>query len=128
MTSRARSALVVGAGIAGPAAAMALQKVGIDSTIYEAHPRDAAGGGAFLTVATNGIDALGTLGADGPVLAAGFPTPRIMLRSCTGKPLGTARTGWTLSDGTESHTIKRADLYGALLAEATRRGIGVEYG
>jgi len=36
--TRARTALIIGAGIAGPAAAMALQKAGLDPVIYEAHP------------------------------------------------------------------------------------------
>ena len=56
---------------------MALQKAGIDPVIYEAHPAGADGIGAFLTLASNGIDALRTLGADQPALAAGFPTPAI---------------------------------------------------
>jgi 2-polyprenyl-6-methoxyphenol hydroxylase-like FAD-dependent oxidoreductase len=82
----------------------------------------------FLTLASNGIDALRTLGADEPVLAAGFPTPAITLRSGTGKRLGEARTGGTLPDGTVSHTLMRADLHRALLDEVHVRGIPVEYG
>ena len=65
-------ALVIGGGIAGPAAAMALQKAGIDSVVYEAHPTGAEGIGVFLTLASNGVDALRVLGADGPALAATF--------------------------------------------------------
>jgi FAD-dependent urate hydroxylase len=122
------TALVIGAGIAGPVAAMALQKAGIQATVYEAYPRAAGDGGTFLTVASNGIDALRTIGADGPVLAPGFPTPAIILRSATGKNLGAARTGLTLADGTTSHTLKRADLHRALYGEAARRGIVVEHG
>lgn len=52
------SALIVGGGIAGPAAAMAFQKAGIDSVVCEAHPGGADGTGSFLTLAVNGIDAL----------------------------------------------------------------------
>ena len=34
-------ALIIGGGIAGPVAAMALQRAGIQATIYEAaHPKD----------------------------------------------------------------------------------------
>ena len=105
-------ALVIGGGIAGPAAAMALQKAGIDSVVYEAHPTGAEGIGVFLTLASNGVDALRVLGADGPALATGFPTPGITLRSGTGKRLGESRTGDFLPDGTTSQTLKRADLYG----------------
>ena len=123
-----RTALVIGAGIAGPVAAMALRKAQIQATVYEAHPRRAEGIGTFLTLASNGLDALRVIGADKPALAAGFATPTITLRSTTGKSLGGARTGLTLPDGTTSHTLKRADLYQALYQEATRRGIRVEHG
>jgi FAD-dependent urate hydroxylase len=123
-----RTALVIGAGIAGPVAAMALRKAGIQPTVYEAHPSGAEGVGTFLTIASNGIDALRVIGADEPALAVGFPTPTIMLRSTTGKTLGGARTGLTLPDGTTSHTVKRADLYQALYQEAGRRSIDVQHG
>src|SRR6266545_5394984 len=123
-----RTALVVGGGIAGPVAAMALQQAGIQATVYEAHPRSAEGIGVFLTVASNGIDALRTIDADKPVLAAGFPTPGILLRSATGKPLGAARASLPLADGTTSHTLKRAALYQAIRDEATSRGVVVEHG
>jgi 2-polyprenyl-6-methoxyphenol hydroxylase-like FAD-dependent oxidoreductase len=120
--------MVIGGGIAGPAAAMALQKAGIDPVVYEAHPAGADGIGAFLTLASNGVDALRVLGADEPALAAGFPTPAITLRSGTGKRLGESRTGGSLPGGTVSQTIKRADLYRVLHEEASSRGIRVERG
>lgn len=87
------TALVIGGGIAGPVAAMALQRAGIQATVYEAHPRGAEGVGIFLTLASNGIDALRTIEADTRALAAGHPTPGIRLRSTAGKHLGAARTG-----------------------------------
>jgi FAD-dependent urate hydroxylase len=122
------TALIIGAGIAGPAAAIALRKAGIDSVIYEAHAGGAEGRGAFLTLGSNGIDALHTLGADRAALASGFPTPGIMTRNSAGKHLGVSRIGTSLPDGTTSHTVKRAELYQALRDEATGRGIGIEQG
>jgi FAD-dependent urate hydroxylase len=124
--SRTRTALIIGGGIAGPATAMALQKAGIDPVIYEARPGHADGIGAFLTLAPNGADAMHAIGADTPALAAGFPTPAIVLRSGTGKYLGSGPTG--LADGTPSQTLKRADLYQALHEEAARRGVPIEHG
>ncbi len=56
--TRTRTALVIGGGIAGPATAMALQHAGIEATVYESHAAGAEGIGAFLTLASNGIDAL----------------------------------------------------------------------
>src|SRR6266498_5542 len=123
-----RTALIIGGGIAGPVAAMALRQAGIEATVAEAHPHGAGGVGVFLTLASNGIDALRTIGADGSPLAAGFPTPGITLRSTTGKNLGAARTGLSLPDGTTSHTLKRADFHQAIHDEATSRGIVVEHG
>jgi 2-polyprenyl-6-methoxyphenol hydroxylase-like FAD-dependent oxidoreductase len=123
-----RTALIVGGGIAGPAAAMALQKAGIDSVVYEAHPGSAGGIGAFLTVAANGVDALRTLGADQAVIAAGFPTTAITVWSGTGKRLGAAAVSMTLADGTTGHTVKRADLYTAMHDQAAQRGIRIEHG
>jgi FAD-dependent urate hydroxylase len=126
--TRVRQAIVIGGGIAGPATAMALQKAGIEPVVYEAHPTAADGIGAFLTVASNGVDALRVLGADKAVLAAGFPTPAITLRSHTGKRLGTTRTGRAADDETVSRTIRRADLYRILHDEAAARGVPIERG
>lgn len=86
----ARNALIIGGGIAGPATAMALHKAGVDSVVYEAHPASADGIGTFLTVAVNGVDALRTLDAARPAIAAGFPTTAIIMWSGTGKRLGAA--------------------------------------
>jgi FAD-dependent urate hydroxylase len=126
--TRTRTALVIGGGIAGPATAIALHKAGIDAVVYEAHPTGAEGIGVFLTLASNGVDALRTMGADKPALTAGFPTPAITLRSGTGKRLGEGRTGGSLPDGTVSQTIKRADLYRVLHEVASSRGISIEHG
>jgi len=119
-------ALVIGCGIGGPVTAMALQRAGIDAVIYEAYDRPADFAGSFLNVASNGLDALRTLDAHRQVLSDGFPTPRMVMWSCTGKRLGEVPNGVTLPDGTTSITIKRGLLHRALRDEAVRRGIRVE--
>jgi 2-polyprenyl-6-methoxyphenol hydroxylase-like FAD-dependent oxidoreductase len=123
-----RTALVIGGGVAGPVAAMALQRAGIPATVYEAHLPVAEEVGSYLTVATNGLDALRAIDAHTPVLAAGFPTPTNVLWSGSGRRLGAVTNGGVLPDGTTSHTVKRARLYRALHQEAASRGIQVEYG
>ena len=125
---RAKKALVIGGGVAGPVAAMALRQAGIGSVVYEAYAGGADDAGAFLTFASNGLDALRAIDAHHLVLAEGFPTPRMTIQSGTGKHLGDVPNGWTLPDGTVSQTLKRADLYRALRDEAVRRGARVEYG
>ena len=126
--SRVMKALIVGGGVAGPVAAMALRQAGIDSVVYEAYAGGADDAGAFLTFASNGLDALRTIDAHHLVLSEGFPTPRMTIQSGTGKHLGDVPNGGTLPDGTVSQTLKRADLYRALRDEAVRRGAHVEYG
>lgn len=121
-------AVIIGGGIAGSVTAMALQKAGIDSTIYEAYPHGAGDTGAFLTFAGNGMNALAAIGADGPVRAAGFDTPQLIFTSGTGKRLGEIPNGGAVSDGSVSQTIRRGDLYRALQSQATERGVRVEYG
>jgi FAD-dependent urate hydroxylase len=124
-----KKALIIGGGIAGPVTAMALQRAGIESVIYEAYDTSAGlNAGAFLTVAVNGLDALRTLDAHEPVLDVGFPTRKIEFFSGTGKRLGEVPIGGTLPDGTVTHTIKRADLYRVLHDEAVRRGVRIEPG
>jgi 2-polyprenyl-6-methoxyphenol hydroxylase-like FAD-dependent oxidoreductase len=126
--SHAKKALIIGGGVAGPVAAMALGRAGIDSVVYEAYSRGADDAGAFLTFASNGLDALRAIDAHQLVLAEGFPTPRMDIQSGTGKHLGSVPNGGTLADGTVSQTLKRAELYRALRDETIRRGARVEYG
>jgi 2-polyprenyl-6-methoxyphenol hydroxylase-like FAD-dependent oxidoreductase len=121
-------ALIAGGGIAGPVTAMALQRAGIEAVVYEAHVPGTGDAGSYLTVATNGLDALRAIDADKPVLAAGFPTPANVLLSGTGRRLGVVSNGGRLADGTVSHTIRRPRLYRALHDEAAARGIRTEYG
>jgi FAD-dependent urate hydroxylase len=123
-----RKALIIGGGIAGPVAAMALQRAGIEPVVYEAQPPTTAEVGSYLTVATNGLDALRAVDADRTVLDAGFPTPTNVLLSSGGRRLGAVSNGGTLADGTTSHTIKRARLFRVLQQEAIARGIRIEFG
>ncbi len=126
--SRVAKALIVGGGVAGPVAAMALQRAGIDSVVYEAYSSGADDAGTFLTFSSNGLDALRAIDAHQLVSTEGFPTPHMEIQSGTGKHLGSVPNGGTLSDGTVSQTIKRADLYRTLRDEAVRRSARVEYG
>jgi 2-polyprenyl-6-methoxyphenol hydroxylase-like FAD-dependent oxidoreductase len=120
--------LIIG-GVAGPVTAMALQRAAIDAVVYEAHALTTQEVGSYLTVATNGIDALRAIDAHRPVLAAGFPTPTNVLWSGSGRRLGAVSNGGVLPDGTTAHTIKRARLYRALHQQAAARGVRIiEYG
>lgn len=112
--------MIIGGGIAGPVAAMALQRVEIDAVIYEAYDRGADGVGAFLTLAQNGLAALRILGLDELACSLGMNTPHMLIQNARGKLLASFER--------PSHTVRRADLYMALRDEAVRRGVRIEYG
>jgi 2-polyprenyl-6-methoxyphenol hydroxylase-like FAD-dependent oxidoreductase len=116
--------LIAGGGIAGPAAAIALNKAGIDSALYEAYP-PSSGEGAFVTIAANGQDALRAIDADQAVLDTSFPAARLRLLAPDGTQLADLPLG---RDHPSPRTITRAGLSQALLEETVRRGIPVQYG
>jgi FAD-dependent urate hydroxylase len=126
--TRQKKALVIGCGIGGPTVAMALQRAGIEPVVYEARKGSADEAGLFLNAACNGLAVLHTLGADKAVVAAGFPTPRMVMWSGTGKHLGEVANGPTLPSGTVSITIQRGRMHHALRNEALARGIRIEHG
>jgi len=121
-------ALIIGGGVAGPVAAMALQKAGWEPVVYEAHAQTIEEAGSYLTVASNGLDALRAIGAEEPILEAGFPTPVNVLLAAGGRRLGAVSNGGSLADGSAAHTIKRARLYAGLHQQLADRGIKVEFG
>ena len=123
-----KTAIIAGGGIAGTVAALALHRAGFTPLVHEAYPRGTDERGAFLTVAVNGLAALRALDLDPAVLlVAGFPTPRLALGNGAGRRLADLPLGGPDPDGTVTTTIRRADLYAALRAEAERRGIAISY-
>jgi 2-polyprenyl-6-methoxyphenol hydroxylase-like FAD-dependent oxidoreductase len=122
------SAIIVGAGIAGPATAMALQQVGISAEIFEGRARSDGEVGSYVTVAPNGLDALDAIGGLALARRIGFPSRRSVLMSARGRTLATLSLGRPLPDGTVGLTMKRTRLALALCAEAERRGIEVHHG
>lgn len=121
-------ALVIGAGVAGPVTAMALQKAGIEAIVLEAHARDSGAVGSYFTVSPNGLDALAAIDALAIARAEGFPTRRNVMRNSAGSVLGDLPLGSPLADGTPALTMKRSRLTVALADEAVRRGIRIEHG
>lgn len=77
-------AVIVGGGIAGPATAMALRAVGIDSLVVDANPADRGEVGSWFTVAANGVAALAAIDALEQVRGLGVPTDRNVMVSASG--------------------------------------------
>lgn len=123
-----KRALVVGAGIAGPVLALGLRRAGFEPVVFEAYPAAAAReGGAWLTVAVNGLAALRTFGLADAVLDASFPASAIELFNGAGRRLGVAPLGGVLPDGTTTRNVKRADLCRVLAEGARREGVPIEH-
>ena len=120
--------LISGGGVAGTVAALALERAGIESTIFEAHEPPSGEVGSYLTISPNGLDALDAVGVLPLAKQAGLPTRRNVLWNGRGKRLGAPGLGEPLADGTIAQTLKRAKLTRLLLDEAVRRGIPVEFG
>ena len=120
------TAVIIGGGIAGSASAIALHKAGIGSVVHESHDRTADNAGVFLTLAVNALDALRALDLD--VSELGFDTPRITITSGSGRKLGELPYGTARSDELVSRTVKRADLYRTLRAQAIACGVRFEHG
>src|SRR5215469_12389817 len=112
-TDMIRTALVIGGGIAGPVAAMALQKAGIDAVV----------GG--LTLAPNGLDALDVIGLGDLVRPVGTPMTGIVMQDWKGARLGEFGNPPGVPP---MQFFYRRDLYRVLYEEAGRRGIRIEHG
>jgi 2-polyprenyl-6-methoxyphenol hydroxylase-like FAD-dependent oxidoreductase len=121
-------ALIVGGGIAGPVTAMALQRVGIESAVYEAYPKADPEAGSYLTVTANGLEGISAIGALDIATEAGFPTRRNVLWNQAGRRLVTVPLDSTLPGSPPALTIKRSRLALLLQEEAIRRGIEIGYG
>ncbi|MDI1462117.1 FAD-dependent monooxygenase [Catellatospora sp. KI3] len=122
----ARTALVIGGGIAGPVTALALRRAGIEATVFEAYADTAEGVGGILMVAPNGLAAFDVLGLADAVNAAGQLMP--------GMAIVDAGTGADMMafGGVPglppSRVIWRGDLHRLLRDAAVAQGIAVEYG
>ncbi len=115
-----RTALIVGAGIAGPACALALARVGIESTVVEAHAGPTDGVGAILTLAFNGLDVLRSLGVEGSIVAIAQSIQAVEMSDGAGHIFARHAAGGDL--------LSRDDLARILGDQAKAAGIPVNYG
>ena len=122
-TTKVRSALVIGGGIAGPVTATALAKAGIQATVYEAYPAPTEGIGGGLALAPNGLAALSIIGADTAVRALSTPiTGTVMAVGDNSRRLP------SLADVEPLQVIGRGDLHQVLRERAIEAGVQFAYG
>ena len=117
---RTKKALIIGCGIAGPATAIALQRIGVEPVIYEGHPAPRDEAGAFLNLAPNGVDVLKSLGVRDELIGPETPTSRLAFFNHRGRQLG--------GDPDAKPLLKRGPLTGALREAAVRRGVRIRFG
>lgn len=120
--------MVIGGGIAGTAAALALHKAGFEATVYEAYPCGGDDAGAFLAVSPIGMLALVQIDAAAAVVAAGFPLTTLKVVDEDGVDIATVPLPRPPGDTPGYHHLRRADLYAVLQEQARRRGVTVEHG
>ena len=121
-----KSALVIGGGIGGPVAALALRKAGIEAAVFEAYDADAmTDAGAMLTIAPNGIAALDVVGLADAARTAGHDLHAMVMEKGNGKPLMTVPA---LPGLPPSCTILRRELFRVIQEGVLAAGIAVQYG
>ncbi|WP_187274120.1 NAD(P)/FAD-dependent oxidoreductase [Paenibacillus sp. N3.4] len=119
LTKHKKKALIIGCGIAGPALALFLKRVGIDAEIYEARKSSE---GYSLSLSCNGLAVLQELGLDQAVLDEGSVVSKWLMGNSKGKSLG---GGVLAGGGLKSVFIKRVPLGNIISDEAERQGIRI---
>ncbi len=117
---RSDEVLIVGGGIAGPAMALALQRAGIRSRVFEASPAPRDDAGAFLNIAPNGLNVLRSMGLEVRAEHLGFRNDRLIFQNEKGKTLAEVQVGGV--------TLMRGALGRLLRETAQLAGIRFEFG
>ncbi|MBV6697499.1 NAD(P)/FAD-dependent oxidoreductase [Kitasatospora aureofaciens] len=120
-----KTALVIGGGIAGPVAALALRRAGIDPVVLEAYDSSAEGIGGTFMIAPNGLGALAVVGLDAEVGRIGQPVGPMVIEDGKGAVLAEFAG---LADLPHGRLMRRADLYEVLQRRLRETGIEVRYG
>ncbi|UOM34461.1 FAD-dependent monooxygenase [Acuticoccus sp. I52.16.1] len=121
--------VVIGAGIAGLAASIALAEAG-PVVVLERRGEDAANAGAGIQIAPNAVKALSVLGALEDVARVATAPEALVVRAPEqAAPLVRLPYGPAIVAryGAPYYTLSRAALHGALLAAALRRGVVVRH-
>lgn len=121
-------AIIIGCGIAGPAMALALKKIGVQAVIYEGRTTAEQGEGAFLGVSPNGLNILKEYLALDEILADCTPG-KMRFFNARNKPIVVMDNEGQLSRyGAQTVQLKRSRLNGSLRQAARQAGIVIELG
>jgi 2-polyprenyl-6-methoxyphenol hydroxylase-like FAD-dependent oxidoreductase len=117
MTRRPRKALIIGAGIAGPVAAIFLKRAGFDAELFEAWPWSAGIGGG-LQIAPNGMHVLAELGLAEELIRRGSVAESFDFYSQSGRLLGSLNRNMEARFGQPAVNMCRATLNEVLINRA----------
>ena len=123
----APTALIIGGGVAGPAAALFLDRLGWQTAVYEAAAAPDDYTGLFLNVATNGLAVLDRLGLRERLLADAHPCPYMVMWSGRGKRLGQVPNGPAGEPDRGSAVVRRGWLHEVLRTEVEHRAIPLHF-
>ncbi|GGN94845.1 FAD-dependent oxidoreductase [Saccharibacillus kuerlensis] len=108
----ARTILIIGGGIAGLCAAIALQHIGMQVKVYEKNAGPAAAG-AGIIIAPNALQALKPYGISDEIIRRGYPSSGFRLMSDRGQYLTQLAVP---ADYGSQYSIHRKDLHQILLS------------
>jgi 2-polyprenyl-6-methoxyphenol hydroxylase-like FAD-dependent oxidoreductase len=117
MPQRPRKALIIGAGIAGPAAAILLKRAGFEAELFEAWPYSTGIGGG-LQIAPNGMRVLAQLGIADEMIAAGSISESFDFCSQSGRKIGSINRNMTQRFGWPAVNMRRSALLEAIVNKA----------
>jgi 2-polyprenyl-6-methoxyphenol hydroxylase-like FAD-dependent oxidoreductase len=120
--SRELSVVVVGGGIGGLAAALALRRAGFRATVLERRER-LREVGAGLALSPNGLRALAALGLAEAVGRTGAPIDRTTILRADGRVLSRGAADLTRLFGAPARCVGRGDLLAALAGAGSEDGL-----
>lgn len=121
--------MIVGCGIAGPVLALALQKCGIQSTIYESQETPLDHAGLYIYLGPNGVDALKILGVEEEIRNAGYNCSNMVFQNHNDKTIAEVNTDKDQKRyGADGITIRRGTLQKILREQAESHGIKIKGG
>src|SRR5260370_39242932 len=124
MTQRSRKAIISGAGIAGPIAAILLKRAGFEAQVFEAWPHSTGIGGG-LQIAPNGMHVLAAAGLADDMIRRGSVAEAIEFYSQAGAKLGSGNRNMRERFGQPALNIRRSGLNEAVLAQAGAENVKV---
>lgn len=121
---RARQALIIGGGIAGPVCALWLRRIGFEVQLAEQRGASAAAEGAFLGLAPNGMAVLSALGLGDEIARLGHACSAFTFQNHSGVPIGSIdRAADAARFGAPLTMLRRGELNASLLAAAGAAGV-----